>query len=163
MAKKVQSYVKLHIAAGMANPSPPVGPALGQRGVNIMEFCKAFNSKTATMEKGLPIPSFSKGDSNLRSFLSYEFLYSAIKMALRLEYKLPNKVFNLSNTHPISTNELFRVIGLSFNKNARIVYFPNSLFQAMIKVNRLQLILCNLFGNFNMSNAKLLKEFDLKG
>ena len=117
----------------------------------------------AAIEKGLPIPSFSKGDSNLRSFLSYEFLYSAIKMALRLEYKLPNKVFNLSNTHPISTNELFRVIGLSFNKNARIIYFPNFLFQAMIKVNRLQLILCSLFGNFNMSNAKLLKEFDLKG
>lgn len=56
MAKKIQSQVKLHIAAGMANPSPPVGPALGQRGVNIMEFCKAFNNKTADLEKGLPIP-----------------------------------------------------------------------------------------------------------
>ena len=56
MAKKVQSYVKLQVAAGMANPSPPVGPALGQQGVNIMEFCKAFNAKTESMEKGLPIP-----------------------------------------------------------------------------------------------------------
>lgn len=56
MAKKVQAYVKLQIAAGMANPSPPVGPALGQRGVNIMEFCKAFNAKTESIEKGLPIP-----------------------------------------------------------------------------------------------------------
>lgn len=56
MAKKVQAYVKLQVAAGMANPSPPVGPALGQQGVNIMEFCKAFNAKTDAMEKGLPIP-----------------------------------------------------------------------------------------------------------
>ncbi|VFP82076.1 50S ribosomal protein L11 [Candidatus Erwinia haradaeae] len=56
MAKKVQTYVKLQVAAGMANPSPPVGPALGQRGVNIMEFCKAFNAKTDSFEKGLPIP-----------------------------------------------------------------------------------------------------------
>ncbi|AEW44832.1 50S ribosomal protein L11 [Serratia symbiotica str. 'Cinara cedri'] len=56
MAKKVQAYVKLQIAAGMANPSPPVGPALGQRGVNIIEFCKAFNTKTESIEKGLPIP-----------------------------------------------------------------------------------------------------------
>lgn len=56
MAKKVQAYVKLQVAAGMANPSPPVGPALGQQGVNIMEFCKAFNARTESMEKGLPIP-----------------------------------------------------------------------------------------------------------
>ncbi|VFP78783.1 50S ribosomal protein L11 [Candidatus Erwinia haradaeae] len=56
MAKKVQTYVKLQVSAGMANPSPPVGPALGQRGVNIMEFCKAFNAKTDSFEKGLPIP-----------------------------------------------------------------------------------------------------------
>jgi len=56
MAKKVQAYVKLQVAAGMANPSPPVGPALGQQGVNIMEFCKAFNAKTESLEKGLPTP-----------------------------------------------------------------------------------------------------------
>lgn len=56
MAKKVQAYVKLQVAAGMANPSPPVGPALGQQGVNIMEFCKVFNAKTDSLEKGLPIP-----------------------------------------------------------------------------------------------------------
>ena len=56
MAKKVQAYIKLQVAAGSANPSPPVGPALGQHGVNIMEFCKAFNAQTQTMEKGLPIP-----------------------------------------------------------------------------------------------------------
>jgi len=56
MAKKVEAYIKLQIAAGAANPSPPVGPALGQRGVNIMEFCKAFNAATQDMEKGIKIP-----------------------------------------------------------------------------------------------------------
>ncbi|MDX1838424.1 50S ribosomal protein L11 [Legionella taurinensis] len=56
MAKKVEGYVKLQIPAGKANPSPPVGPALGQRGVNIMEFCKAFNAATQNLEQGLPIP-----------------------------------------------------------------------------------------------------------
>ena len=56
MAKKVEAYIKLQVPAGGANPSPPVGPALGQHGVNIMEFCKAFNAETQQMEKGLPIP-----------------------------------------------------------------------------------------------------------
>jgi large subunit ribosomal protein L11 len=56
MAKKVTAYVKLQVAAGKANPSPPVGPALGQHGVNIMEFCKAFNAQTQQLEQGLPIP-----------------------------------------------------------------------------------------------------------
>jgi len=56
MAKKVESYLKLQVPAGDANPSPPVGPALGQVGLNIMEFCKAFNAQTQNQEKGLPIP-----------------------------------------------------------------------------------------------------------
>jgi len=56
MAKKIQAYIKLQVAAGKANPSPPVGPALGQHGVNIMEFCKAFNAKTQNLEEGLPTP-----------------------------------------------------------------------------------------------------------
>lgn len=56
MAKKVQAYIKLQVAAGQANPSPPVGPALGQHGVNIMEFCKAFNASTQKMDAGMPIP-----------------------------------------------------------------------------------------------------------
>ena len=56
MAKKITGYVKLQVPAGAANPSPPIGPALGQRGLNIMEFCKAFNAKTQQMEKGMPIP-----------------------------------------------------------------------------------------------------------
>ncbi|AZU03393.1 50S ribosomal protein L11 [Glycocaulis alkaliphilus] len=57
MAKKITGYIKLQVPAGAANPSPPIGPALGQRGVNIMEFCKAFNAKTQEMEKGMPIPT----------------------------------------------------------------------------------------------------------
>jgi len=56
MAKKIDAYIKLQVKAGQANPSPPVGPALGQRGVNIMEFCKAFNAATQGLEPGLPIP-----------------------------------------------------------------------------------------------------------
>jgi large subunit ribosomal protein L11 len=56
MAKKVLAYIKLQVGAGAANPSPPVGPALGQHGVNIMEFCKAFNAQTQSLENGLPIP-----------------------------------------------------------------------------------------------------------
>jgi large subunit ribosomal protein L11 len=57
MAKKITGYVKLQVPAGAANPSPPIGPALGQRGVNIMEFCKAFNASTQEVEKGMPIPT----------------------------------------------------------------------------------------------------------
>ncbi len=56
MAKKVVGYIKLQVPAGKANPSPPIGPALGQRGLNIMEFCKAFNAQTQSMEPGLPVP-----------------------------------------------------------------------------------------------------------
>ena len=56
MAKKIESYIKLQVPAGQANPSPPVGPALGQHGLNIMEFCKTFNAKTQDVEAGLPIP-----------------------------------------------------------------------------------------------------------
>lgn len=56
MAKKIEAYIKLQVPANQANPSPPVGPALGQHGVNIMEFCKAFNAQTQTMEQGLPVP-----------------------------------------------------------------------------------------------------------
>lgn len=57
MAKKIDGYLKLQVPAGAANPSPPIGPALGQRGLNIMEFCKAFNAKTDGMEKNMPVPT----------------------------------------------------------------------------------------------------------
>ena len=56
MAKKIEGYIKLQVPAGAANPSPPIGPALGQRGINIMEFCKSFNAQTQEMEKGSPVP-----------------------------------------------------------------------------------------------------------
>lgn len=56
MAKKIEAYIKLQVQAGKANPSPPVGPALGQHGLNIMEFCKAFNARTESIEKGAPVP-----------------------------------------------------------------------------------------------------------
>ena len=56
MAKKIAGYIKLQVPAGAANPSPPIGPALGQRGLNIMEFCKAFNARTQDLEKGMPVP-----------------------------------------------------------------------------------------------------------
>ena len=56
MAKKIEAYIKLQVPAGQANPSPPVGPALGQHGVNIMEFCKAFNASTQNLENGMPVP-----------------------------------------------------------------------------------------------------------
>jgi large subunit ribosomal protein L11 len=56
MARKIEAYIKLQVPAGQANPSPPVGPALGQRGVNIMEFCKAFNAETQGIEQGMPVP-----------------------------------------------------------------------------------------------------------
>ena len=56
MAKKIQAYVKLQVPAGKANPSPPIGPALGQQGVNIMEFCKQFNARTQKMDQGIPVP-----------------------------------------------------------------------------------------------------------
>ena len=57
MAKKIQGYIKLQVPAGAANPSPPIGPALGQAGLNIMEFCKAFNASTQDQDKGIPIPT----------------------------------------------------------------------------------------------------------
>ena len=56
MARKIETYIKLQVPAGQANPSPPVGPALGQHGVNIMEFCKAFNAETQNLEQGMPVP-----------------------------------------------------------------------------------------------------------
>ena len=83
MAKKVEAYIKLQVAAGMANPSPPVGPALGQHGVNIMEFCKAFNAKTESMEKGLPIPVVIITVYNDRSFTRSKLKLHQLQFFLR--------------------------------------------------------------------------------
>ena len=95
MAKKVTAYIKLQVAAGSANPSPPVGPALGQHGVNIMEFCKQFNAQTQKMEKGMPIPVIITAFSDK----SFTFITKTppasvlIKKALGLESgsAVPNK------------------------------------------------------------------------
>src|ERR1700753_1505966 len=87
MAKKVTGYLKLQVPAGAANPSPPIGPALGQRGLNIMEFCKAFNAQTQKLEKGTPIPVVTTA-YQYRSF-TFEMktppVYYLIKRAAMLE------------------------------------------------------------------------------
>ena len=77
MAKKIDGYIKLQIAAGQANPSPPVGPALGQKGVNIMEFCKAFNAATQKLEAGMPIPVIITvfQDKSFKNFFFNFFFY----------------------------------------------------------------------------------------
>ena len=87
MAKKIDGYIKLQVPAGVANPSPPIGPALGQRGVNIMEFCKAFNASTQELEKGMPIPTVITVYAD-RSFTFIIYTPPAsflIKEALRIE------------------------------------------------------------------------------
>ena len=113
------------------------------------------------VEKGVPIPSFQVGDINQRSFLSYDLLSYTLKVILKNGIISSNQTYNLSNSEPISTNNLLRRFGQSINRKPRIIYLPNFLFKAMIKINRLQLILCRLFGNFHLSNAKLKKEFKL--
>jgi len=87
MAKKIAGYIKLEIPAGQANPSPPVGPALGQRGLNIMEFCKAFNAATQKMEQGMPTPVIITAYSD-RSF-SFETKTAPASYFLRKAAKIP--------------------------------------------------------------------------
>ncbi len=97
MAKKIVGYIKLQVPAGAANPSPPIGPALGQRGLNIMEFCKAFNAKTQQMEKSMPIPV------NITVFSDKSFSFEMktppasyfLKKAAKLESgsKVPGRTF----------------------------------------------------------------------
>ena len=87
MAKKIAAYIKLQIPAGSANPSPPVGPALGQKGVNIMEFCKAFNAKTADKEKGLPHPVVI----TVYSDKSFTFIVKSPPASVLLKRKLKDK------------------------------------------------------------------------
>ena len=106
MAKKVVGYIKLQVKAGEANPSPPVGPALGQRGVNIMEFCKAFNAATQKLEKGLPIPVIITAYSD-RSFTFVTKTPPAthfIKQALNL--KSGSKAPGRENAGKISRTQL---------------------------------------------------------
>ena len=113
------------------------------------------------VEKGIPIPSFAVGDINQRSFLSYDLLVYILKVILKRGIIASSQTFNLSDHEPISTNGLLKRFGKSINKKTRIIYLPNLLFKTMMKINRLQLILSKLFGNFHLSNAKLKREFKL--
>ena len=113
------------------------------------------------VQRGLPIPSFRIGDLNQRSFLKYNLLAYVVKAILTIGEIPSNKVFNLCDTEFISTNDLLRRFGKNINKKPRIIYLPNFLFEAMLRVNILQLILCRLFGNFQLSNANLKEAFKL--
>lgn len=87
MAKKITGYIKLQVPAGSATPSPPIGPALGQRGLNIMEFCKAFNAATQEMEKGTPIPTIitAYGDKSFTFVMKLPPVSFFIKQALKVQ------------------------------------------------------------------------------
>jgi large subunit ribosomal protein L11 len=91
MAKKIIGYIKLQVPAGKANPSPPIGPALGQRGLNIMEFCKAFNAKTQNVEPGLPLPVIitAFADKSFTFIIKTPPATVLIKKALKLEKGSP--------------------------------------------------------------------------
>ena len=109
----------------------------------------------------LRMPPVLIGDINQRSFLSYEFLVYVLKVILSKGIISSSQAFNLCDSEPISTNGLLKRFGKSINKKPRIIYLPNFLFKTMIKINRLQLTLSKIFGNFHLSNAKLKKEFEL--
>ncbi|MDC0080047.1 NAD-dependent epimerase/dehydratase family protein [Pseudomonadota bacterium] len=113
------------------------------------------------VEQGLPIPSFHVGDANCRSFLNYDLLIDVLKIVLNEQAINSNKIYNLADNDPISTNDLLRWFAKSTNKKLRIIYLPNFFFTVMMNVNLLQLILCRLFGNFHLSNEKLRKDFKL--
>ena len=113
------------------------------------------------VERGFPIPSFSIGDTNKRSFLSYELLLHVIQKIILDGMISSSKILNICDTQFISTNNLLKSFGESINKKPRIIYLPNFIFKAMMRLNRLQLILCRLFGNFHLSNAKLKETFKI--
>jgi hypothetical protein len=113
------------------------------------------------VESGYPIPSFRIGDTNQRSFLKYDLLFHVIKEVINVGTITSNKILNIADSEPISTNGLLKRFGESIKKNPKIIYLPNFLFKAMMKLNRLQLILCRLFGNFNLSNARLKETFKI--
>ena len=91
MAKRIEGYIKLHVPAGAANPSPPIGPALGQRGLNIMDFCKAFNAQTQDLENGIPIPTVVTvyGDKSFSFTTSSPPVSHFLKAAARLDKGAP--------------------------------------------------------------------------
>jgi len=107
------------------------------------------------------IPSFKIGNQNIRSFLSYDLLKCVIEHSLNNFTKVKNQIFNLANSSDVSLNDLLRDFGLIKKKKVRFFYLPDFVFKSMLRVNRLQLILCRLFGNFSISNAKLKEKFEL--
>ena len=113
------------------------------------------------IQMGIPLPTFKIGDSNKRSFLSYNFLSLVLKITFDDLKRVNNDIFNLSDSIPVSTNALFGKLAKDVNKKLRIIYLPNFLFRAMMKVNRLQLILAKLFGNFYIPNDKLKTKFNI--
>ena len=113
------------------------------------------------IQMGIPLPTFKVGDSNKRSFLSYNFLNLVLKITFDDLKRVNNNFFNLSDSIPISTNALYGKLAKAVNKKLRIIYLPNFLFRAMMKVNRLQLILAKLFGNFYTPNDKLKTKFNI--
>jgi len=113
------------------------------------------------VERGLPIPSFRLGDSNQRSFLSYNLLTCFLGEVLSKKDLFSSNILNLSDKDPISTNGLLKRFGKSINKKPRIIYLPNFFFKVMMRVNRLQLILRKLFGNFHLSTSKLRDAYKL--
>jgi UDP-glucose 4-epimerase len=113
------------------------------------------------VERGFPIPSFRIGDLNQRSFLNFELLAYVVTEVINEEIISSSKILNIADSEAISTNDLLRRFGKSINKTPRIIYLPNIFFKVMIRINRLQLILCRLFGNFYLSNAKLKKKFNI--
>ncbi len=111
------------------------------------------------VKKGIPILSFRIGDKNERSFLSYELLLSSIKILIDDKSKINNQIFNLADEIAISTNDLFKKIGIQINKEPKIIYLPDLFFYQMIRLNRLKLILCQLYGNFKISSDKFKNTY----
>jgi len=113
------------------------------------------------VERGLPIPSFRIGDLNQRSFLNYDLLVHVMREVINKGEIPSSKIFNIADSEAISTNGLLRRFGKSINKTPRIIYLPNIIFKAMMRINRLQFILCKIFGNLSISNEKLKEEFNI--
>ena len=115
MAKKVTGYIKLQVKAGQANPSPPVGPALGQRGLNIMEFCKAFNAATQKLEPGLPIPTII----TVYSDRSFEFITKSPPAAVLLKQAAGiaagSAVPNKTKVGSVSPDQVKKIAETKFN------------------------------------------------
>jgi len=102
MAKKIVGFIKLQVPAGKANPSPPIGPALGQRGLNIMEFCKAFNAQTQGVEPGLPLPVVitAFADKSFTFIIKTPPATTLIKKAIKLDKSRPSRIPTRSARSP---------------------------------------------------------------